>query len=127
MKVTEICHINFSIGKNYADEVTCDVVKMDACHMILGRPWQFDVDDTYRGHDNVYVIMKGGLKVVLGPIKEEFSIVESKSKGKPIFLVDGDKFIEETKEAKEIFVVVVGGRSWQGVYGNSTHAYTFVR
>jgi hypothetical protein len=24
-------------------------------------------------------------------------------------------------------VVVVGGRSWQGVYGNSTHAYTFVR
>ncbi|KAG6774961.1 hypothetical protein POTOM_018379 [Populus tomentosa] len=49
------------------------------------------------------------LKVVLGPIKEEFSIVESKSKGKPIFLVDEDKFIEETKEAKEIFAVVVRG------------------
>lgn len=38
VKVTEVCHIKFSIGKNYADEVTCDVVEMDACHIILGRP-----------------------------------------------------------------------------------------
>jgi hypothetical protein len=37
-KVTEICRIQFSIGKNYLDEITCDVVDMDACHMILGRP-----------------------------------------------------------------------------------------
>ena len=28
VKVTEVCHIKFSIGKNYADEVTCDVVEM---------------------------------------------------------------------------------------------------
>ncbi|KAG6773106.1 hypothetical protein POTOM_020360 [Populus tomentosa] len=85
--------------------LTYDIIIDSGCSE-NGRPWQyFDVDDTYRGHD----IMKGGLKVVLGPIKEEFSIVESKAKGKPIFLVDGDKFIEETKEAKEIFVVVVGG------------------
>jgi len=37
-KVTKICRIQFSIGKNYLDEITCDVVEMDACHMILGRP-----------------------------------------------------------------------------------------
>jgi hypothetical protein len=37
-KVTENCCIQFSIGRNYVDEITCDVVKMDACHMILGRP-----------------------------------------------------------------------------------------
>jgi hypothetical protein len=59
-KVTEICCIQFSIGKNYQDEITCDVVEMDACHMILGRPWQFDMDATYKGRDNVYIFMKGG-------------------------------------------------------------------
>ena len=39
VKITETCHIKFSIGKNYVDEVICDVVEMDACHIILGRPW----------------------------------------------------------------------------------------
>lgn len=61
-KVSEICRLNFSIGKHYVDEVSCDVVEIDAYHMILGRPWQFDVDATYRGCDNVYVVMKGGPK-----------------------------------------------------------------
>jgi len=30
--------INFSIGK-YKDEVLCDVVPMEATHVLLGRPW----------------------------------------------------------------------------------------
>jgi hypothetical protein len=37
-RVTEICRIQFSIRKNYLDNVTCDIVEMDACHIILGRP-----------------------------------------------------------------------------------------
>jgi len=53
--------------------------------------------------------MKGGQKVVLGPIKEEFSTVEPETKRKPMFLVDGGRFMEETKESSEIFAVVVGG------------------
>ena len=60
------------------DEITCDVVEMDACHMILGKPWQYDVDITYKGRDNVYVFMRGGQKIVLGPLKEDFSAVELK-------------------------------------------------
>jgi len=109
VKITEICHIKFSIRKNYVDEVTCDIVEMDACHIILGRPWQYDVDATYRGRDNVYFFMKGNLKVMLGPIKEELTSSAPKSKNNPILLMDGGKFIEETKEACEIFAIVVGG------------------
>lgn len=49
------CSITFSIGKKtYVDKVICDVVDMNACHMILERPWQYDVDATHRGRDNVY-------------------------------------------------------------------------
>ena len=53
-RVTEICRVSFSIGKYYKDDVTCDVVDMDACHILLGRPWLFNVDATYIGKDNTY-------------------------------------------------------------------------
>lgn len=54
----------FSIGKTYADEVICDVVDMDACHIILGRPWQYDVDAIPRGKDNVYMFRKENKKII---------------------------------------------------------------
>ena len=82
---------------------------MDACHVILGRPWQFDMDATYKGCDNVYVFMKGGQKVVLGSIREEFSAKKPKIKERPVLLVNGNKFMEEAKESREIFTVVIGG------------------
>jgi hypothetical protein len=33
--------VALSIGK-HKDEVLCDVVPMHACHLLLGRPWQYD-------------------------------------------------------------------------------------
>jgi hypothetical protein len=38
-QVTKKCLVQLSIGKNYKDEVLCDVVPIDACHILLGRPW----------------------------------------------------------------------------------------
>jgi len=66
------------------------------------------VDATYKGHDNVYVFMTGGQKVVLGSI-QEFSAVKPKIKEKPVLLVNGNQFMEEAKESREIFAVVIGG------------------
>ena len=40
--------IAFSIGK-YKDEVLCDVVPMEATHILLGRPWQFDKNTLHDG------------------------------------------------------------------------------
>ncbi|MED6224984.1 hypothetical protein PIB30_117159 [Stylosanthes scabra] len=42
VKVTKRCQVQFSIGSKYKDEVWCDVIPMDACHLLLGRPWQYD-------------------------------------------------------------------------------------
>ena len=36
--VIQQCRVTFFMGKCYVDEVVCDVVEMDACHLILGRP-----------------------------------------------------------------------------------------
>jgi hypothetical protein len=38
VQVDQRCLVNFSIGEKYRDEVWCDVVLMDACHLLLGRP-----------------------------------------------------------------------------------------
>ena len=35
---TKQCRVTFSMSKCYVDEVVCDV-EMDACHLILGKPW----------------------------------------------------------------------------------------
>jgi hypothetical protein len=40
--VSKRCLINFSIGIKYKDKTWCDMVAMDACHLLLGRPWQYD-------------------------------------------------------------------------------------
>ena len=35
--VSEQCQVKFQIG-SYQDEVKCEIIEMDACHVFLGRP-----------------------------------------------------------------------------------------
>ena len=42
MKITKCCLVPFLIGKIYYDEIWCDVIRMDACHLLLGRPWEYE-------------------------------------------------------------------------------------
>ena len=51
--MNERCKMSFFIGK-YNHEVYCDVVDMDACHILFGRPWQYDVDAKHLGKSNLY-------------------------------------------------------------------------
>ena len=41
----------FKIGP-YEDKVWCDVVPMDACHVLLGSPWKYDRDVIRHGKEN---------------------------------------------------------------------------
>ena len=59
--------VSFSIGKVYKDAVWCDVVMMDAFHLLLGRPWQYDRDVTHNGRTNTYSFIFDGVKIVLLP------------------------------------------------------------
>ena len=59
----------FSIGgKMYEEEVWCDVLPMDACHVILGRPWIFDRRVVHDGFENTYSFKHKGRKVTLTPL-----------------------------------------------------------
>lgn len=59
--------INFAIGK-YRDEVLCDIVPMDACDILLGRPWQYDRKTIHDGEANTYTVTQGGKTRILLPL-----------------------------------------------------------
>jgi len=40
MVVNQQVEVKFSIG-NFEDSVLCDIVPMEACHVLLGMPWLF--------------------------------------------------------------------------------------
>ncbi|GJY79710.1 reverse transcriptase domain-containing protein [Tanacetum coccineum] len=58
--VSKHVHVPFSVGNTYKDNVWCDVVPMDACHLMLGRPWEYDRDITHNGRTNTYSFLFGG-------------------------------------------------------------------
>ena len=55
----------FSIGSKYKDCVWCDVVTMDACHLLLGRPWQYDHQVMHDIHANTYSFSFNNTNIVL--------------------------------------------------------------
>ena len=69
LKVTHKVRVKFSMG-NYMDTVDCNVVHMNACHLLLGRPWQFDVDATHGGRSNNYFFVHKGVHHALKPMPE---------------------------------------------------------
>lgn len=70
-QISNVCCVTFSIGKYYQDEALCDVIEMDACHILLRRPWKFDVDATYKGRDNLYYFWWRDRKIVLMPPEDK--------------------------------------------------------
>ncbi|XP_074299735.1 uncharacterized protein LOC141630892 [Silene latifolia] len=68
VRVQKKCIVSFSIGKVDKDKVLCDVVPMDACHLLLGRPWDFDRNTTHQRKENVYIFNHNGKKVTLTPL-----------------------------------------------------------
>ena len=47
VKVSKRCFFSLSIGHKYKDQTWCDVMTMDACHLLLGRPWLYDMRVTH--------------------------------------------------------------------------------
>ncbi|XP_047949094.1 uncharacterized protein LOC125194922 [Salvia hispanica] len=67
LKVKAQCLVLLKNGV-FEDEVMCDIIPMTACHMLLGRPWEFDRRVYKNGFTNEYFYMVNGLKVRLKPL-----------------------------------------------------------
>ena len=79
---------------------------MDACHILLGRPCQHDVDTTHKGKENIYMFTWKGKRVAISPISP---IKKSTKENEPKFIsiYNRDEFLVESKETKKIFALVV--------------------
>ena len=44
---------------------------MDVCHILLGRPWQYDRKVVHDGRKNTYSMEKDGKRHTLSPLEDE--------------------------------------------------------
>jgi hypothetical protein len=67
VKVTQMVRVHFSVGI-YSDYADCDVVPMEACSLLLGRPWEYENDAHHHCRRNKYTFMHKGKKITLLPL-----------------------------------------------------------
>ncbi|XP_037492175.1 uncharacterized protein LOC119369633 [Jatropha curcas] len=87
------------MGKSYSNSVSCDVVDMDACGALLGRPWKFDVDALHKGRENSYLFTWKNKKIIVLPFGS--SAKASKVEGKSIELFGA---IEKSRGALTLLI-----------------------
>jgi hypothetical protein len=59
LKVTHRVKVPFAVDE-YTDKVECNVLPLHVCHLLLGRPWQHDVNALHHGRTNRYTFMHKG-------------------------------------------------------------------
>ena len=75
---------------NYKDKVLCDVVPMEACHILLGRPWQFHKKTIHNGLTNEITFTHKEKKFVLYPlshsqvVKDQIQMKQNREEEKKI-------------------------------------------
>ncbi|KAK1632864.1 hypothetical protein QYE76_007179 [Lolium multiflorum] len=67
VKIQHTVTVTFEIGP-YEDTIECDVVPMMVCHMLLGRPWQYDKKAIHDGLSNTYTFKVNDKKFELRPM-----------------------------------------------------------
>ena len=66
--IAQRCLVSIQMG-DYKDKIYCDVLPMDVAHVLLGRPWLYDLNVTNFGKDNIYSFKYKGKNIILGPAK----------------------------------------------------------
>jgi hypothetical protein len=83
----------------------CDVVAMDACHLLLGRSWQYDRSAHHDGKKNTYSFMFGAVKITLLP-SVGIGPKATKDMGHSQSLLAKREFIAEMLSSKVVYLLV---------------------
>ncbi|XP_074283139.1 uncharacterized protein LOC141607682 [Silene latifolia] len=117
VKVTKQARVNLAMG-SYVDEVLCDVIPMDACHILLGRPWQFDQVVLHRGRCNEYELKDKGKRIELKPLPPQNSRVAATNTVPKagMSLLIGERDVERAIDSGErVFLLVAKENSSSNV------------
>ena len=84
------------------------MVPMEATHLLLGRPWQFDRSVIHDGVTNTYMFNHGGRKVKLKPLsprevcEDQMSMKKKREQeNERTIESEGEKNVENRKEKQE--------------------------
>jgi hypothetical protein len=94
---TKQCLVEFKI-RGYKDEILCDVIPMDVCHLLLGRPWKCDRNVVHDGRKNTYTLENNGRMHMLLPMKDK---EEKPEVSNTVLLMSGKKLLKEVKNKEE--------------------------
>jgi len=90
LQVTKRVLILFSIGKNYQDHVLYDISSIDACHLLLRVPWQFDRKVMHDSRENTYSFLKEQKLITLAPLSpsmiQKIQLGEESTRKENLFL-----------------------------------------
>jgi hypothetical protein len=101
--ISKQCQVEFKI-EGYRDDILCNVIPMDICHVLFGIPWKFDRKVIHDGRKNVYTLEKNGRKNML------LQIEDMKVRKEPItsiLLMSGKEILSEVKKEKNMKFFVV--------------------
>jgi hypothetical protein len=103
VNVTKHCLVEFKIG-GYKDEILCDVIPMDVFHLLLGRPWQYDINVVHDGRKNTYTLEKNGRTHMLLSIndKEVKTVMRN-----IVLLMSAKEFLDELRKKEDTQFIVV--------------------
>lgn len=102
VKVKHRCLVHFSIGSCYSYEVWCEDIPMDACHILLGRLWQYDRRVSHDGYLNTYTYKKAGVNIKLVSL-------DIRESGNEALIVTKSEFLDFTRTTKPpiMFALVI--------------------
>ncbi|XP_057543874.1 uncharacterized protein LOC130823266 [Amaranthus tricolor] len=103
--VSKQCLVSLTLG-TYVDEVICDVLDMDACHLLLGRPWQYDKKTTHNGYTNTYTLKHNGKKKELIPLPPHRAVPPKPVKA-PIHLMTRRECEKEIESREELYLLIM--------------------
>eukprot|EP00253_Pinus_taeda_P019292 PITA_19292 len=101
--VDEQSEVEFQIGR-YKDKIICDIMPMDVCHILLGRPWQYDRKVTHDGVLNCCKFENDAVRHTLVPIREEKEGAEVKET--KALLMRGKQFLKQVENSEMNYAVV---------------------
>jgi hypothetical protein len=101
--ITKQCLVEFKIG-GYRDEILCEMILMDVCHVLLGLPWQYDINFIHDGRINTYNLENNGRTHMLLSFEENKIKEEANTS---ILLMNGKELLSEVKKEKKMQFVMV--------------------
>jgi hypothetical protein len=70
LKITHKVRVPFTVD-DYVDEVECDMLPLEVCGLLLGRPWQYDHNAMHAGRANTYSFVHDGKQQTLKPMRDD--------------------------------------------------------